>query len=259
MKKVLIAFIFILIFSIAAVSGSHSRHNRIIKKATSAHKPLERDRNWKVLGRSNWRNKILCREFGEGEKTVLIVGGMHGDEPVSVLAVIKLAGYLEENPGSIRNRAVIIPCLNPDGLRVGTRTNGRRIDINRNFPSSTWNFGYDKYYNNPGPLPASEPETIIFIEAMDRYLPAIIIQMHQPFGALYPDEGAPEDLVSAMSQISGFPVSSDIGYSTPGSMGSFKSEQEYEIIGITYELGEVDREPDYDVVTRSLVEAINYP
>lgn len=259
MKKTSLILALVLLLQINASPVSYKKHSRIIRKAVAAHRALEKDRKWKAIGRSNRKNKILCREFGSGDKTVLIIGGMHGDEPGSVLAAIRLAEYLKKNPGTIKNRVAIIPCLNPDGLRAGRRTNARKIDLNRNFPSSTWSFSYVKEYNNPGPLPASEPETFTLMTMIYLYRPALLIQMHQPFAALYPDKNTPEDLLIKMSEISGFPVSDDIGYLTPGSLGSFKSEQKFSIWGITYELGEVDREPDYEAVTRSLVEAINYP
>ena len=259
MKKVLTAFILILIFSIAAVSGSHIRHNRIIKKAIVLHTKLENNRHWSITGASNQGNEIYIREFGQGPKTVLIIGGIHGDEPASVIAVLKLAKHLEKNPDLIKNRAVLIPCLNPDGLRIGTRTNGNGIDINRNFPSSTWSSDYIKYYNNPGPEPTSEPETLTAVEAINSYRPAMVIQMHQPFGAIYPDKNTPIVIAEKMSDITGFPVLPDIGYPTPGSMGSFTAQHKNKIMCITYELGRIDREPDYNAVTGSLIEAINFP
>lgn len=241
-----------------ASSLSYKRHDLIIKKAISMLKNLEKDKSWTIAGYSNWKNKILLKEYGNRGKNILIIGGIHGDEPASVTSAIYLAKYLEKNSASIKNRVIIVPCLNPDGLRAGRRTNGHRIDLNRNFPSSTWEFDYTKHYNNPGPLPASEPETVVAIEIMDKYQPVMIIQLHQPFAALYPDSKAPNDLIEKMSDISGFSISFDIGYKTPGSLGSFKSDQEYSIIGITYELGRIDREPDYNKIILSLLEAINY-
>lgn len=259
MKKTSFILILILLMHAETYPVSYKKHSRIIAKALGSYTSLTGDKRWKTIGRSARRNKILFREFGTGEKTVMIIGGMHGDEPAGVLAVIRLAQYLEKNPDSIRNRAVLIPCINPDGLRIGRRTNGRNVDLNRNFPSSTWSYESVKEYNNPGPLPASEPETFACMVMMYLYHPVLLIQMHQPFATIYPDDKTPEKLVERMSEISGFPVSYDIGYSTPGSLGSYKSEQSYKIYGITYEMGEVDREPDYKAVTGSLVEAINFP
>jgi protein MpaA len=255
-----ISFILILIFILnsAAVSVSHKRHNAIIRKASANYKKLENNKKWSITGGTNRGNEIMMRVFGSGPKTVLIIGGIHGDEPASVIAVIRLAKHLEKNPGLTKNRAVLIPCLNPDGLRIGTRTNGNKIDINRNYPSSTWSSEYIKDYNNPGPEASSEPETLTVIDAINTYHPVLVVQMHQPFGALYPDKNTPSGLVNKMSEISGFPVLEDIGYSTPGSLGNYLGEHRNKIMCITYELGPVDREPDYDKITGSLIEAINF-
>lgn len=258
-KNIFLVLLLIFILNSNATSGSHSRHNRIIKKAIALHKKLENNHHWSITGASNQGNEIFIREFGQGQKTVLIIGGIHGDEPASVIAVIKLAKHLEKNPHLIKNRAVLIPCLNPDGLSIGTRTNGNGIDINRNFPSSTWSSEYIKNHNNPGQEPLSEPETLTAVEAINSYHPAMVIQMHQPFGAIYPDKNTPIEIAEKMSLITGFPISHDIGYPTPGSLGSFTAQHKNKIMCITYELGRIDREPDYNAVTGSLIEAINFP
>ena len=148
--------------------------------------------------------------------------------------------------------------MNPDGLFRGERTNWNNVDLNRNFPSATWSPDFVKPYNNPGQLPASEPETVLIANAIEEYKPGLIIQMHQPFNAIYPDDNVPAVLADKMSEISGFPVSHDIGYETPGSLGSLRSYSDYEVYGITYELCRIDREPDYRKITKSLLEAINY-
>jgi predicted deacylase len=238
---------------------SWKKANAILHKAVKSYYNLPSSNiKWKVIGKSNWRNKIYYKEFGSGEKLTMIIGGMHGDEPAGFIAALKLAQHIKKNPSSIKNRVIIIPCVNPDGLLKGRRTNGRKVDINRNFPTATWSPDFVKEYNNPGKLPASEPETVILANAIEDYRPDIIIQMHQPFNTLYPDDKTPDELINKMSEITGLPISDDIGYATPGSLGSYKSSSGYEVSGITYELGEVDMEPDYDKVTESLIEAINY-
>lgn len=55
--------------------------------------------------------------------------GMHGDEPASPLAALRL---LEENRWPDAN-LWLVPCLNPHGLRLGTRGNADGIDINRDY------------------------------------------------------------------------------------------------------------------------------
>ena len=259
MKKASLTLFLVILFYHDATPGFNKRHTAIINKAVAAHKQLVKNNQWSITGASSQGSEILLREFSSGPKTVLIIGGIHGDEPASVITVIKLAEFLEENSHLLKNRAVLIPCLNPDGLRSGTRTNGDGIDINRNFPSATWRSDFIKSYNNPGSEPTSEPETLTAVEAINSYLPALVIQMHQPFGAIYPDINTPSSIVEKMSEITGFPVQHDIGYPTPGSIGSFTAQHKNKIMCITYELGRIDREPDYDAVTGSLVEAINFP
>ncbi len=61
---------------------------------------------------------------------VLLTGGVHGDEPAGVEAVLQFlegfgATYLE------RFTFFAIPCVNPSGYEAGTRVNGVGQDINR--------------------------------------------------------------------------------------------------------------------------------
>lgn len=258
-KYITIPLIIICMSLSGAEGKSYKRESAILKKAVKAYRGLPSSSiKWQVLGKSNWKQRIYYKEFGSGEKLTMIIGGMHGDEPCGFLAALKLAQYIKKNPSSISNRVIIIPCLNPDGLTKGRRTNGRMVDINRNFPSPTWSSEYVKSYNNPGKLPASEPETVLIANAIEEYRPEMIIQMHQPFNTLYPDDNTPAALLDKMSEITGMHVSHDIGYATPGSLGSYKSSQEYPVCGITFELCETDREPDYGRITESLIEAVNY-
>lgn len=258
-KKLTLTVITLLASFTLAYALSYKNYNKIHKKAVRMYHALpSSDIKWKVIGKSNWKNRIYYKEFGQGEKLTLIIGGLHGDEPAATISAIKLAQHIKKNPLSITNRVVIIPCINPDGLIRKRRTNGRRVDINRNFPADNWSTEYKKKFNHPGELPASEPETIIIANAIEKYKPYLIIQMHQPFNAIYPEKNTSAQLAKKMSEVSGFPVSDDIGYHTPGSLGSYGSALDYKVQGITYEMGSIDYEPDYDKVTRSLIEAINY-
>ena len=258
-KHLTLQFIILSIAFSSADAISYKKQNAILRKAIITYRGLSSSGiKWDILGKSNWQNKIYYKEFGSGKKLTMIIGGMHGDEPSGFISALKLAQYIKKNPSSINNRVIIIPCINPDGLIVGRRTNGRKVDLNRNFPSKTWSPDYVKFYNNPGKLPASEPETVLTANAIEEYRPDLIIQMHQPFNTLYPDDKVSAELLQKMSEITGIPISNDIGYATPGSLGSFKSSLDYEVDGITYELCDVDREPDYVKITESLIEAINY-
>lgn len=65
-------------------------------------------------------------------KHVLITGGMHGDEPAGVEAVLQ---FLERDNATLLNKFsfLIIPCINPYGYVHNTREALDGIDINRAF------------------------------------------------------------------------------------------------------------------------------
>ncbi|MCL1865583.1 MAG: DUF2817 domain-containing protein [Spirochaetes bacterium] len=249
----------VVIIASTADTISFKKHNAILNKAISLYNGLNSSNiKWDVIGKSNLNKRIYSKQFGSGDKLTLIIGGVHGDEPVGFISALKLAQFIKRNPAAIHNRVIIVPCINPDGLSRGTRVNARGVDINRNFPGPTWSADFIKSYNNSGKYPASEPETAALIKLMEQYKPDMIIQMHQPFNALYPSPNTPAELMNKMSSLSELEVIDDIGYPTPGSLGNYRVSQDYEVIGITFELCAIDIEPEYHKITAALVAAINY-
>ena len=69
------------------------------------------------------------------EKTILIIGVFHGEEPQGEYLINK---YLKTDLSNIKNKLYIIPCLNPDGKNKNQRQNSNGIDLNRNFPTKNW-------------------------------------------------------------------------------------------------------------------------
>ena len=66
------------------------------------------------------------------QRRVLITGGMHGDEPAGVEAVLQFLA--RDNTALLNNFSfVLIPCINPYGYVHGTRETRDGIDINRSF------------------------------------------------------------------------------------------------------------------------------
>ena len=68
----------------------------------------------------------------ETPRHVLITGGMHGDEPAGVEAVLQ---FLERDNTALLNKFsfLIIPCINPYGYVHDTRETRDDVDINRAF------------------------------------------------------------------------------------------------------------------------------
>ncbi len=63
-----------------------------------------------------------------------IFGGLHGDEPASVLAPIAFLERLAAEPARATGyELAVYPLLNPVGYLRGTRANGSGLDLNRQF------------------------------------------------------------------------------------------------------------------------------
>ncbi|HXC36657.1 MAG TPA: M14 family metallocarboxypeptidase [Candidatus Acidoferrales bacterium] len=70
-----------------------------------------------------------CRNQA-GRRRIYISAGIHGDEPGSPLAALKL---LQENRWPDNVELWLCPCLNPVGFTLNTRANMRGIDLNRGY------------------------------------------------------------------------------------------------------------------------------
>ena len=129
------------------------------------------------IGRSVRDRPIVLVTRGDRtpETSVLVVGCIHGNE----CAARSVVRRLKRIPVPDGVELLLVPTLNPDGSRAGTRQNARGVDLNRNF-SRGWRGGgrpWDTYY--PGPRPFSEPETRTARDLIEREEPEITIWYHQ--------------------------------------------------------------------------------
>ena len=107
--------------------------------------------------RSVKRRLIEVYEFGDSERCVLVIGGIHGDEGAGVVLAGSLLKYLMElSRSDLQSKVVLMPVANPDGWTAGTRCNAHRIDINRNFPTENFRGNWLTQRYNPGTTAASE-------------------------------------------------------------------------------------------------------
>jgi predicted deacylase len=86
--------------------------------------------------RSGWSTlwiPIVSVASGDGP-TVLVLGGVHGDEPEGQVAALNLARELQ--PEQVRGRVIVIPCLSPEASRDYTRLWPSGANLNRSFPGS---------------------------------------------------------------------------------------------------------------------------
>jgi hypothetical protein len=66
----------------------------------------------------------------DGRPSVYLSAGIHGDEPASPLALLRL---LEAGTFDARASWYLCPLLNPTGLAAGTRENAEGVDLNRDY------------------------------------------------------------------------------------------------------------------------------
>lgn len=182
-------------------------------------------------------NEIQLIGFGEHKNQTLVIGVFHGDEPQGKYLIEK---YLENSSKQITNQIqsglLFIPCLNPDGIKNGTRTNSNGVDLNRNFPTQNWELTERNEFFG-GEVPASEIETRFVVDVIEKYEPKEIITLHAPFKIVNYD-GDAKTLADRISAIINYPVEGNIGYPTPGSFGTYAG-LEKQIPTITLELDEI--------------------
>jgi protein MpaA len=170
------------------------------------------------IGRSSEGRPIFGRRFGGPGAALLVFGGIHGDEPASVDALLALAGRLGDGVPPLW----LVPAVNPDGLLAGRKNSARGVDLNRNFPARSFARAHAPGYF-PGPAPLSEPETRALAALVDGDPAAPIrgaLAVHAPFACVNYD-GPAGDWAAAVSAACGWPAQGDIGYPTPGSFGSW--------------------------------------
>ena len=136
---------------------------------------------------------------------------------------------------------LFIPCLNPDGMQLGMRTNANGVDLNRNFPTKNWGEDTSQAGDNPadyfsGQSAGSEIETQFVIDVIEQYKPELIITLHAPYKIVNYD-GPAKEIAEKISEIIKYPVEASIGYPTPGSFGTYAGI-ERQIPTITLELDE---------------------
>ncbi len=185
-----------------------------------------------IHSKLNYPIELIKLKPEHPEKSILIIGVLHGDEPDGEYLIRK---YLESDPEVNKNRLLFIPCLNPDGKHLNTRQNVNGVDLNRNFPSQNWELTEDKDYFG-GEHPSSERETKFVLKVFEQFDIDCILAIHAPYKIVNYD-GPAKELAEKISKITGYPVQDYIGYPTPGSLGTFAGI-ERNIPTITLELPE---------------------
>jgi predicted deacylase len=151
-----------------------------------------------VLGTSGAGSPIGAVKIGAGARKFVLVGDTHGGPEANTFQLAsQLADHFRANPGEVPPtvRLYIIPTLNPDGLALGTRFNGRGVDLNRNMntnldacPENDWSVTVEGAYgivsDTGGAYAESEVESRLIRDFMLDAAGAIFL--HSSGGDVFP-------------------------------------------------------------------------
>ena len=172
-------------------------------------------------------------ETTENSKHVLVLGGVHGDEIEGVTLCRALIGKLTNEP--IKDlRVTLVPEFNIEGVLLKTRQNYFGVDLNRNLPTKDWSPDYSKIRYFPGQGPSSENENKALVDYLEKTSINFIISLHS-WKPMLNVNGDCSPIADHIHQKTDYIIKEDIGYPTPGSLGTYTG-LEGGIPTLTYEL-----------------------
>jgi protein MpaA len=188
-------------------------------------------------------------ECKSSAKNILLLGGVHGDEIEGVIASFGIIGALR-NSFAHHFNFFIIPQFNIDGVMARTRGNHRGVDLNRNLPTADWspNIATPRYH--PGESACSEPENQALVKFLKQKNFEFIYSLHS-WKPMLNINGDARKVAEVIHQQTGYIIDEDIGYPTPGSLGSFGLEKKIPVL--TYE---IERGLSFDKIISVHVPAI---
>lgn len=195
-----------------------------------------------LFGKTQNGLAIAGHRFGRGQKHVLVLGGVHGDEVEGVVLANAMLAYLLEQD-ALQVRLTLVPTFNFDGVLAKTRGNARGVDLNRNLPTKDWSPEATTPRYQPGHAPLSESENqalvkflgggphpgdVDFIVSLHSWKP--MLNINEPKGTTICG-----DVARAIASHTGDVIEPTIGYSTPGCLGTYAGF-ERSIPTLTYEI-----------------------
>lgn len=210
-----------------------------------------------IFGRSSKNLPIFGFRFDSKASTakkVLIIGGVHGDEIEGVVLTRALCSKLLDSP--IENLTVdLVPEFNIEGVVLKTRQNYTGVDLNRNLPTKDWSPEFKKIRYYPGQSSCSENENINLKKYLDEEKPNFIISIHS-WKPMLNVNGDCSPIADHISKETGYIIKEDIGYPTPGSLGTYTG-LEQALPTLTYEIQKgIDIEEILNVHLEPLHEAL---
>lgn len=175
---------------------------------------------------------IPAYKFGNKGPEVLILGGVHGDEIEGIVGANGLLRAFSES-FPFRLNLTLVPIFNLDGALRSQRKSANEVDLNRNLPTQDWTPEVAKEKYNPGQFANSEPENQALVKHIQQSDPKFIITLHS-WKPMLNVNGDCAKVAETIAARTGYIITEDIGYPTPGSLGTYTG-LERQIPTITYE------------------------
>jgi protein MpaA len=187
-----------------------------------------------LFARTQKQLPVFKYSFGTAGPRALIIGGVHGDEPEGVIAAQGVLAALNES-FNYKLQVIVIPEFNPEGVLNKIRMNLAGVDLNRNLPTKDWSPVAAKERYFPGKSACSEPENKALVQLLEVVKFDLIISLHSWNPMINVNGPSCEPEAQVLKQHTGYSIEPDIGYPTPGSLGTYAGK-ERNISTITYEI-----------------------
>lgn len=147
---------------------------------------------YETIGYSVLGRPIIMLRVGCGCINMFISAGVHGRESINTGLIMRIITcYIDTYHNKeeyMKYSFYVIPLLNPDGYTMALsdkkyyeyKCNARGIDINRDFPSASWQSKGDAANN-----PASQPETRALISAFKSHPSVMYVDIHSRGNTIY--------------------------------------------------------------------------
>ncbi|KND50318.1 MAG: hypothetical protein AB198_01945 [Parcubacteria bacterium C7867-003] len=217
-----------------------------------------------VIGKSVEGRDIIAYNFGQGERQVLFIGGIHGGYSWNTsLVSFELMDYLKANPNAVPKniKVTVIPVLNPDGLNkvVGTSTrfkatdvspskttqiagryNSNKVDLSRNFDCSWQATGkWQSTSVSGGSKAFSEPESMAIKTYLETHSPSAVVVWYSAAGGVYASSCGGDvlpqttEITNLFAKASGYPAHQSFDfYETSGDLVNWLAKSNIPAISV---------------------------
>jgi len=209
---------------------------------------------WQVIATSVQGRPLRTLTIGQGARKVLFIGGIHGDEDEGAYSASQLPAAFLDAGLADSVTLMILEDANPDGRALRKRENANGVDLNRNFPATN----FDSASPSSGGEPLNQPESRAVTEAIERFVPDLVIVLHSWAGREFINfDGPARPIAERFAAASGMTLTESTEFATtPGSLGSYVGrDRGIPLLTVEFRKGS-DPQADWNRIRAALIDAI---